>query len=73
MSSGSALDTGAEKVDIGLPYFRPSRTKEAKERKQVMKENKKNVELERACRLRTCKFYHNGNTNAFLNGLNGYL
>uniref|UniRef100_UPI001A98E5EA 39S ribosomal protein L38, mitochondrial n=1 Tax=Gasterosteus aculeatus aculeatus TaxID=481459 RepID=UPI001A98E5EA len=46
---------GAEKVDIGLPYFRPSRTKEAKERKQVMKENKKNVELERACRLRTFK------------------
>ncbi|XP_031699539.1 large ribosomal subunit protein mL38 [Anarrhichthys ocellatus] len=46
---------GAEKVDIGLPYYRPGRTKEARERKQVMKENKKNVELERACRLRTFK------------------
>ncbi|XP_074477109.1 large ribosomal subunit protein mL38 [Sebastes fasciatus] len=46
---------GAEKVDIGLPYCRPNRTKEVRERKQVMKDNKKNVELERAARLRTFK------------------
>lgn len=51
----SRLVAGAERVDIGLPYFRPHRTKEVRERKQVMKDNKKNVELERASRLRTCK------------------
>lgn len=44
---------GAERVDIGLPRYRPSRTKQARERKKVVKENKKNVELERAARLRT--------------------
>lgn len=43
----------AELVDIGFPYVKPNRTKEVKERKQQMKENKKNVELERAARLRT--------------------
>ncbi|XP_007560969.1 large ribosomal subunit protein mL38 [Poecilia formosa] len=46
---------GAERVDIGLPYCRPSRTKEVKERRQVMRENNRNVELERASRLRTLK------------------
>ncbi|XP_069563592.1 large ribosomal subunit protein mL38 [Brachyistius frenatus] len=46
---------GAERVDVGLPYYRPRRTKEVRERRQVMKDNKKNVELERACRLRTFK------------------
>ncbi|MEQ2274743.1 hypothetical protein XENORESO_009391 [Xenotaenia resolanae] len=46
---------GAERVDIGLPYCSPSRTKEVKERRNVMRENKRNVELERASRLRTLK------------------
>lgn len=45
----------AQRVDIGLPYFRPHRTKEVKQRRQVMKDNKSNVELERALRLRTFK------------------
>lgn len=49
------LVAGAEQIDIGLPYCRPRRTKEVRERRQVMKENKKNVELERSSRLRTCK------------------
>uniref|UniRef100_A0A3B4BE53 Large ribosomal subunit protein mL38 n=1 Tax=Periophthalmus magnuspinnatus TaxID=409849 RepID=A0A3B4BE53_9GOBI len=38
-------------VDIGFPLEQPNRTKQVKERKQVMKENKKNMELERAARL----------------------
>ncbi|XP_070847050.1 large ribosomal subunit protein mL38 [Chaetodon trifascialis] len=46
---------GAERVDIGLPYCQPSRTKELVKRRQVMKDNKKNIELERATRLRTFK------------------
>uniref|UniRef100_M4AE20 Large ribosomal subunit protein mL38 n=1 Tax=Xiphophorus maculatus TaxID=8083 RepID=M4AE20_XIPMA len=46
---------GAERVDIGLPYWPPSRTKVVKERRQAMSENKRNVELERASRLRTLK------------------
>ncbi|XP_063338246.1 39S ribosomal protein L38, mitochondrial [Pelmatolapia mariae] len=46
---------GAERVDIGLPYYQSRRTKEVRKRRQVMKENKKNVELERASRLRTFK------------------
>ncbi|XP_070783105.1 large ribosomal subunit protein mL38 isoform X2 [Enoplosus armatus] len=45
----------AERVDIGLPYYRPGRTNEVRERRRVMKDNKKNVELERASRLRTFK------------------
>lgn len=45
----------AQRVDIGLPYLRPHRTKEVKRRRQVMKDNKNNVELERALRLRTCE------------------
>lgn len=49
---------GAEQVDIGFPYCRPSRTKEVRERSQVIKENKKNVELEKAMRLRTCEPTH---------------
>lgn len=49
---------GAERVDIGLPYYRPRRTKEVRERRRVMKDNKKNVELERALRLRTCEHPH---------------
>lgn len=52
------LVAGVERVDIGLPYHRPNRTSEVKQRKQVMKANKKNVELERALRLRTCKASH---------------
>jgi len=48
----------AEKVDIGLPHYRSRRTDEVRERRQVVKENKKNVELERACRLRTCERTH---------------
>uniref|UniRef100_A0A3Q0SVI6 Large ribosomal subunit protein mL38 n=1 Tax=Amphilophus citrinellus TaxID=61819 RepID=A0A3Q0SVI6_AMPCI len=44
-----------EHVDIGLPYCQPARTKEVRRRRQVMKENKKNIELERASRLRTFK------------------
>ncbi|CAN9508958.1 unnamed protein product [Ophioblennius macclurei] len=48
-------EQGAAQVDIGLPISRPHRTKELKERRQVMKDNKKNVELERAARLRTFK------------------
>ncbi|XP_041670942.1 39S ribosomal protein L38, mitochondrial [Cheilinus undulatus] len=46
---------GAERVDIGLPNYRTCRSKEVRERKQVMKENKKNIELERGVRLRTLK------------------
>ncbi|XP_038591378.1 39S ribosomal protein L38, mitochondrial [Micropterus salmoides] len=46
---------GAERVDIGLPYYRPGRIKEVRERRQVMKDNKRNAELERASRLRTLK------------------
>ncbi|XP_077406331.1 large ribosomal subunit protein mL38 [Vanacampus margaritifer] len=46
---------GAELVNIGLPSNRPSRTNQVRERRQMMKDNKKNVELERACRLRTFK------------------
>ncbi|XP_030062169.1 large ribosomal subunit protein mL38 [Microcaecilia unicolor] len=41
------------KIDIGLPYYRPPRSKEMEERKQIMKQNHQNVELERAARLRT--------------------
>lgn len=51
-----AVFAGAERVDVGLPYCRPSRSKEVKERRQVMRENKRNVELERASRLRTCTY-----------------
>ncbi|KAF3853159.1 hypothetical protein F7725_013847 [Dissostichus mawsoni] len=53
-SRGGEEQTGL-KVDIGLPYLRPSRLKELKERTQMVKENKKNAELERASRLRTLK------------------
>lgn len=53
----SHVVAGVERVDIGLPYYRPHRTNEVRERKQVMKANKKNVELERALRLRTCKLH----------------
>lgn len=49
---------GAERVDIGLPYSGSSRTKQLMERRQVMKDKKKNVELERASRLRTRKPTH---------------
>lgn len=56
---------GAEKVDIGLPYYRPSRTKEVRERRQVMKANKKNHEMEREARLRTCKPISDGSRVSF--------
>ncbi|KAM6951471.1 large ribosomal subunit protein mL38 [Aplochiton taeniatus] len=46
---------GVERVDIGLPHYRPSRIKEARERKKLVKENRNSVELERATRLRTFK------------------
>ncbi|XP_023129175.2 39S ribosomal protein L38, mitochondrial [Amphiprion ocellaris] len=46
---------GAEKVDIGLPYVRSRKIKEVRERRQMLKDNKKNAELERAFRLRTFK------------------
>uniref|UniRef100_UPI0037E90E41 large ribosomal subunit protein mL38 n=1 Tax=Semicossyphus pulcher TaxID=241346 RepID=UPI0037E90E41 len=46
---------GAERVDIGLPTYQLCRVKAVRERKQVMKQNKTNVELERAARLRTFK------------------
>ncbi|XP_029312792.1 large ribosomal subunit protein mL38 isoform X2 [Cottoperca gobio] len=51
----SCVVAGVEKVDIGFPYYRTSRIKEVKERKQLVKENRKNAELERASRLRTLK------------------
>lgn len=44
-----------DRVDIGLSYCRPCRTSEVKERKQVIRDNKMNVELERALRRQTCK------------------
>ncbi|XP_035608838.1 39S ribosomal protein L38, mitochondrial-like [Oncorhynchus keta] len=44
-----------ERVNIGLPHCRPSRVKEARERKRVVKENRRSIELERAMRLRTFK------------------
>lgn len=46
---------GVERVDIGLPYCQPRRSQQLKERVKVIKDNKKNAELERACRLRTYK------------------
>ncbi|XP_059181400.1 39S ribosomal protein L38, mitochondrial [Centropristis striata] len=46
---------GEEKVNIGLSSYRTSRIKEVRERKQVVKANKNNPELERAFRLRTFK------------------
>ncbi|XP_061823209.1 large ribosomal subunit protein mL38 [Nerophis lumbriciformis] len=46
---------GAEQVDIGLPRDSSSKSKVVRERKKIIKENKKNVDLERACRLRTLK------------------
>ncbi|XP_051968964.1 39S ribosomal protein L38, mitochondrial [Xyrauchen texanus] len=42
----------AEPVNIGLPYQQPSRKTQVRERRKVMKENKKNPELERNARLR---------------------
>ncbi|XP_037546623.1 39S ribosomal protein L38, mitochondrial [Nematolebias whitei] len=46
---------GAELVDIGLAHCRPSRTKQVRERKQLLLDNKRSAELERASRLRTLK------------------
>nr|XP_046232588.1 39S ribosomal protein L38, mitochondrial [Scatophagus argus] len=46
---------GAKRLDIGLPYCQPRRTEDVKKRKLVLKDNKQNVELERAFRLRTFK------------------
>ncbi|XP_030629787.1 LOW QUALITY PROTEIN: large ribosomal subunit protein mL38 [Chanos chanos] len=45
-------DNAHERVNIGLPHCRPSRTKEARDRKKQVKENRCNPELERAARLR---------------------
>lgn len=49
---------GEEKVNIGLPVMQSSRGIAVKERKQVIKNNKRNPEMERAARLRTCKFLY---------------
>uniref|UniRef100_A0A8C2CKV8 Large ribosomal subunit protein mL38 n=1 Tax=Cyprinus carpio TaxID=7962 RepID=A0A8C2CKV8_CYPCA len=46
-------NAAVETVNIGLPYQRPSRKTEVKERKKVLLENKKNPEMERDNRLRT--------------------
>ncbi|KAL0984058.1 hypothetical protein UPYG_G00136540 [Umbra pygmaea] len=46
---------GVERVNIGLPHGRPPRRMEARERKRMVKENKNNIELERALRLCTFK------------------
>lgn len=54
--SQNIIVVDVERVDIGLPFYRPCRTIQVKERKQVIKDNKKNVELERALRRQTCKF-----------------
>uniref|UniRef100_A0A1A7XLK1 Large ribosomal subunit protein mL38 n=1 Tax=Iconisemion striatum TaxID=60296 RepID=A0A1A7XLK1_9TELE len=51
---------GAERVDIGLPYHQTCRTKEARVRRQVMKDNKRNAELEQASRLRTLRISLDG-------------
>lgn len=50
----SPLAAGAEHVDIGLPHQRPRRTVEVRERRQLMKEKKKDAQLEQSLRLRTC-------------------
>lgn len=44
-----------ERVDIGMPFYRPRRTIQVRERQKIIKNNKKNVELERALRRQTCK------------------
>ncbi|XP_024913698.1 large ribosomal subunit protein mL38 isoform X2 [Cynoglossus semilaevis] len=48
-------ELGEEKVNIGLPVMQSSRGIAVKERKQVIKNNKRNPEMERAARLRTFK------------------
>ncbi|KAJ1130154.1 hypothetical protein NDU88_008510 [Pleurodeles waltl] len=42
-----------EKIDIGVPYYSPSRKKERQDRIQMMKQNRRNTELESASRLKT--------------------
>ncbi|XP_056912986.1 39S ribosomal protein L38, mitochondrial isoform X1 [Takifugu flavidus] len=44
-----------ERVDIGMPFYRPCRTIQVRERQKIIKNNKKNVELERALRRQTFK------------------
>ncbi|XP_012678690.1 39S ribosomal protein L38, mitochondrial [Clupea harengus] len=46
-------DKDGERVDIGLPFRQGSRLQVMRERNKVMKENRRNPELERATRLRT--------------------
>ncbi|XP_077482327.1 large ribosomal subunit protein mL38 [Stigmatopora argus] len=46
---------GVQHVNIGLPRHRLSRSQQLRERNQVLKKNKEDVELERSCRLRTFK------------------
>ncbi|NXX43088.1 RM38 protein, partial [Tricholaema leucomelas] len=41
------------KTNISLPRVKQSRAKEIKERKKILKENRRNAEMERAARLRT--------------------
>uniref|UniRef100_V9KSM8 Large ribosomal subunit protein mL38 n=2 Tax=Callorhinchus milii TaxID=7868 RepID=V9KSM8_CALMI len=46
-------EPSTEKIDIGLPHFRGSRRKEWKERRDIIKENRRNSDLESAARHRT--------------------
>lgn len=64
---------GVERVDIGLPRYQPSRTKEARERRQVLRNNKKDVDLERACRLRTCELTSLQHHHYFTVQMNGLI
>ncbi|XP_061415350.1 large ribosomal subunit protein mL38 [Lethenteron reissneri] len=42
-------------VDIGLPHLRPARAAERLARRTVLRENRRNADLERAARMRTLK------------------
>ncbi|XP_035260903.1 39S ribosomal protein L38, mitochondrial [Anguilla anguilla] len=46
-------DNDLELVDIGLPHCRPSRIRQVKERKRLMKQNQSNSELEKTMRHQT--------------------
>ncbi|XP_012814540.2 39S ribosomal protein L38, mitochondrial isoform X1 [Xenopus tropicalis] len=48
-------DTTREKADIGFPHFTPRNAKTTQARKQILRENHRNPELERAARLRTLR------------------
>ncbi|MEE6528087.1 hypothetical protein FKM82_030018, partial [Ascaphus truei] len=59
MSTSSSLllppEEEGEKIDIGLPFASPSFAKMARARKQKLKENHRDPDLERASRLRTLR------------------